>query len=280
MKSILWTLCAALLVCGVAAAVDVRLNDGTVIDAESYRLTGSYIMLKLADGRQVAYDVADVDLEALRAAEAAAAAESGAQQETEADESSETLASGRSLKDASTAGEDQGTALTISDRDVRHVRGSQVQGEDEEDEAANPSEVTEDHQQGGAVMINGLRIDKIGEGRWQIAGEVLNRSPEPVLDVYVKLETMPSDGAEPWNGEVPVSASLGADETAPFSHTFSAPQPSGSPAPNVRASVFWMRKVTTRVADYTGAGGVPHPSNLPLQRGGVTGVQVRPTPIQ
>ncbi len=50
--------------------------------------------------------------------------------------------------------------------------------------------------------------------------------------------------------------------------------------PNVRASVFWMRKVTTRVADYTGAGGVPHPSNLPLQRGGVTGAQVRPTPIQ
>jgi hypothetical protein len=279
-KSILWTFCAALLVCGVAAAVDVRLNDGTVIEAESYRLTGSYIMLKLADGRQVAYDVADVDLEALRAAEAAAAAESGAQQETEPDESSDTLASGRSLKDASTAGEDQGTALTISDRDVRHVRGSQVQGEEEEDEAANPTEVTEDHQQGGAVMINGLRIDKIGEGRWQITGEVLNRSPEPVLDVYVKLETMPSDGAEPWNGEVPVSGSLGADETAPFSHTFSAPQPSGSPAPNVRASVFWMRKVTTRVADYTGAGGVPHPSNLPLQRGGVTGAQVRPTPIQ
>ena len=50
MKSILWTLCGALLVCGVAAAVDVRLNDGTVIEAESYRLTGSYIMLKLAEG--------------------------------------------------------------------------------------------------------------------------------------------------------------------------------------------------------------------------------------
>ena len=53
------------------------MRDGTVITAESYRLTGSYIMLKLGDGRQVAYDVADVDLDALRAAEAAAAGPQG-----------------------------------------------------------------------------------------------------------------------------------------------------------------------------------------------------------
>ena len=32
-----------------------------------------------------------------------------------------------------------------------------------------------------------------------------------------------------------------------------------------------MRQETTRVPDYTRAGGVPHPSNLPLEHGGVTG---------
>jgi hypothetical protein len=34
------------------------------------------------------------------------------------------------------------------------------------------------------------------------------------------------------------------------------------------------------VPDYTKAGGVPHPSNLPLEHGGVTGADLRPTPVQ
>jgi hypothetical protein len=48
----------------------------------------------------------------------------------------------------------------------------------------------------------------------------------------------------------------------------------------VRASVIWMRQETTRTPDYTRAGGVPHPSNLPLEHGGVTGADVRPTEIE
>jgi len=90
----------AILIAGTAVAVDVQFKDGTVIAAESYRLTGSYVMLELADGRWVAYDVADVDLDALRAAEAAATTADAA-----AEESAATLSSGRQLKDVATVGE-------------------------------------------------------------------------------------------------------------------------------------------------------------------------------
>jgi hypothetical protein len=243
MKRIFSTLCVGLLLAGAVAAVEVTFNDGTVISAESYRITGSYVMLKLADGRQVAYDVADVDIAALRAAEAATAtheADAGAGRPTER------LSSGRSLKDAATVG----------------------------------GAVPEGFEQGGGVVLNSIRVTPAGEGRWQVEGEIINRSPTPVMNVRVKLETAGSPGDEPWRGEVPVTSYLGPDETGTFSHAFEATAAKGRAHPDVRASVIWMRQETKRTPDYTKAGGVPHPSNLPLEFGGVTGADLRPTPRQ
>jgi len=280
MKRIFSTLCVGLLLAGAVAAVEVTFNDGTVISAESYRITGSYVMLKLADGRQVAYDVADVDIAALRAAEAATAtheADAGAGRPTEA------LSSGRSLKDAAAVGEDREGGLKISDRDVKHVRGSGVLGEGEEAEsssAADSGAVPEGFEQGGGVVLNSIRVTPAGEGRWQVEGEIINRSPTPVMNVRVKLETAGSPGDEPWRGEVPVTSYLGPDETGTFSHAFEATAAKGRAQPDVRASVIWMRQETKRTPDYTKAGGVPHPSNLPLEFGGVTGADLRPTPRQ
>jgi len=280
MKHIFSTLCVGLLLAGAVAAVEVTFNDGTVISAESYRITGSYVMLKLADGRQVAYDVADVDIAALRAAEAATAtheADAGAGRPTEA------LSSGRSLKDAAAVGEDREGGLKISDRDVKHVRGSGVLGEGEEAEsssAADSGAVPEGFEQGGGVVLNSIRVTPAGEGRWQVEGEIINRSPTPVMNVRVKLETAGSPGDEPWRGEVPVTSYLGPDETGTFSHAFEATAAKGRAHPDVRASVIWMRQETKRTPDYTKAGGVPHPSNLPLEFGGVTGADLRPTPRQ
>ena len=98
--------------------------------------------------------------------------------------------------------------------------------------------------------------------------------------MIVKLETIPSAGEEKWSGEVSVSAVLGPDDKATFEHGFAAEVPEGKSQPSIRASVMWMQDEKRREPDYTKAGGVPHPSNLPLQFGGVTGADVRPTPIQ
>lgn len=278
MKRVLTTLCVALLAVGVATAMDVTLKDGTVISAVNYRVTGSYVMLELADGRQIAYDVGDVDLEALRAAEAAAAG-----QETAADGGgpSDALSSGRSLKHASTVGVDDSSGLKISDRDVRHVRGSGVVGDGEEEGGgAAEAGVPAGFEQGGGVVLNNIRVTPNGEGKWLVEGEIVNRTPDPVMNVRVKLETASAGGGEPWRGEVPVTSYLGPDETAAFSHGFAYRVAEGQSRPDVRVSVIWMRQETKRTPDYTKAGGVPHPSNLPLVHGGVGGADVRPTEIE
>ena len=284
MSRVVQSLVLVLLIAGTAAAVDVTMRDGSVITAESYRLTGSYIMLKLDDGRQVAYDVADVDLDALRAAEAAAA---GPQKEsTGADQNAGTLSGGRTLKDAALVGEDEGSGPKITDRDVRHVRGSGVLGEGEEAEGAASSEggVPAGFEQGGGVVLNSIRVNPAGEGQWTIEGEVINRTPNTVNNVRVQLEAAAVGGDEPWRGEVAVTNTLGPDETGAFSHSFASQAPAGRAHPDVRASVIWMRMETTRTPDWSRnqnwGGGPSDPGSLPLQRGGVSGADVRPTPVE
>jgi hypothetical protein len=263
-------------------ALDVPLRDGSLIPVASYKITGSYVMMQLPDGRQVAYDVADVDLELLRAWEAAAAAADDGEASAAASTSREALSSGRSLKSTDAAAEQAGDTLTISDRDVRHVRGSGVQGEAEEEEQGDAAgaEAPAGVREGGRVLLTDLRVDPLGEGRWQVEGQVVNRNPKPVMDVVVRLEAGTGEGSEPWSGEVPVASALGPDDSASFSHTFAAEVGEGTAAPAVRARVMWMQQETRREPDYTGAGGVPHPSNVPLAHGSVTGADAVPTPVQ
>ncbi len=277
----------AVLIAGAAAAVEIPLRDGTTISAESYRLTGSYIMITLANGAQLAYDAADVDLEALRAAEAAATAaataEATGQAEPEEEGSRESLVRGRSLRDAGTIGERESSSPAITDRDVRHVRGSEVRGEGDEGEGDGGSPgVPEGFQQGGGVVLNNLRVSPVGEGTYRIEGEVVNRLPEPVINVRVQLEADTGAG-EPWRGEVAVSSLLNPNETGVFQQAFKGEASAGGP-PTARASVLWMQQQTRREPDYTKAGGVPHPSNLPLEHGGVAGADVvrqpTPTPVE
>ncbi len=275
MKRALWTSIFAILIVGAASAVEIQLKDGTIISADSYKLTGSYLMLQMPDGRHVAYDVADVDLDALHAAEAAAAPA-----EAEAEAPAETLSSGRRLKDPADLDSGGSSSLTISDRDVKHVRGSGVRGEEEEEGGEEPAASEgppPGFQQGGKVVLNGLRVTPAGEGRWQVDGEVINRSPGPVENVRVQLETMPTGGGEPWRGEVAVSSFLGPNEKGTFSHGFATEVPDGAVQPSIRASVIWMQQETRTVPDFRR--NAPHPSNLPLNRGGVGGADVRSTPI-
>jgi hypothetical protein len=275
-----FVLVSVLLVAGSVAAVDVTLRDGTVVTATSYRLTGSYIMLEMPDGRHVAYDVADVDLDALRAAEAAAAKEAEAETAAAATESG-TLSGGRSLKDAASVGEEAGSSPAITDRDVRHIRGSGVIGEEEEEEggaAGAEGGVPEGYQQGGGVVLNSIRVNPTGENQWTIEGEVINRTPQTVNNVRVQFEAALAGSDEPWRGEAQVTSTLPPDEVGSFSHSFAGAAPPGRAHPDVRASVIWMRQETRREPDYTRAGGVPSPSNLPVEHGGVTGAEVRPMP--
>ena len=55
MKRALVLVVAIVLVGLSAAALEIRLRDGTVFEAASYTVTGSYLMVTLPSGRQVTY---------------------------------------------------------------------------------------------------------------------------------------------------------------------------------------------------------------------------------
>ncbi len=272
-----WVVVAVLLICANAAAVDVPLRDGTVIAAASHRVTGSYVMIELADGSRVAYDIADVDLEALRAAERAAGVEGG-RTVSLPESSRETISGGRSLDGAGPAAGGEGDRLMISDLDVKHVRGSGVRGHEElqELDVAGDDGKPDGYQEGGRVLLNSVRVSPMGGGQWQIEGEVVNRNPETVVDVSVRLEMAAVGGGEPWSEMVAVTPYLGRDDTAPFSHSFAAEVPEGKPEPSVRAKVVWRKEEMQRTPDGSGADGGPRPGAVPYQFGGASTV---PTPV-
>ena len=80
-----------------------------------------------------------------------------------------------------------------------------------------------------------------GENRWVVEGDVVNRTALPVSSVRVQLQTIAAAGEAPWSAEVAVTNLLPPDETAVFSHSFSAPKPEGAAHPDLRATVLWMQ---------------------------------------
>jgi hypothetical protein len=245
----------------------VRLRDGTVLEATSVRITGSYVMLELADGRRVAYDVIDVDVEALL---------SGGDQETEDDsikDSKERLSTGRSLKSADNVGKQAASGLTITDREVRHTRGSGVRGDDELSEEpiiTEFGELPEGYQQGGQVLVNRVEVHPTDGGQWEVTGEVVNRNSDPVYNISVRLQTMPTPGEEAWRFEGRIANYLEPGEKVAFDQVFSALKPAERTHPDVRATVIWMERET---------GAAELGSPVPSRRRGSAPAS-EPTPIQ
>jgi hypothetical protein len=267
---------ALIFIAAGSVAVEVPFRDGSVLEVVSYKVTGSFIMLETADGAQLAYDVGDIDLDELRRAEAAAA--EARQTEAPANGQPTTLGVDRSMRLPAADGDTAAGGLTITDQHVRHVDGSGISGpeDDEGDGESGAEEGLEGYEQGGNVLLNNVTVNPMGNGEWQVRGEVVNRTANPVLDVRANLEgSMPTaDGAEPWTASVGVSGILGPDEKATFTHSLVAPEsaPEGW-SPQVQVNVVWMREEPRLEPNYNRT--APHPSALPLDRGGVGGADVR-----
>ena len=262
-----------LVICAVgpAVAVEVPFRDGSTVEAVTYTVTGSYVMLEMANGSRVAYDVADIDLDALRRAEAAAAA--AQEGPPAAPEAPTTLGVTSALQvpgeEASSSG------LTITDQHVKHVQGSGIAGPEDDTEAEPAAEggVPEGFEQGGSVLLNNVAVKPLDGGQWQVTGEVVNRSSDTVLDVSANLQAALPDGS-PWTASVPVSGIMGPDEKATFTHTCATPEEAGEGwSPQVQVNVVWMRGESRLEPNYNRT--APHPSALPYDRGGAGGVDTR-----
>ncbi|MCU0304625.1 MAG: hypothetical protein MUC56_11270 [Thermoanaerobaculales bacterium] len=247
-------------------AVEIPFRDGSLVEAASYTVNGSYLTLEMANGARVAYDIADIDLEALRRAEEAAAAtvETGVEETTGA----LGVAGGLRLPDEGETG-----GIVITDQHVKHVRGSGISGPEDETEAApaDPDALPEGFEEGGNVLLNNVTVSPLEGGMWQVGGEVVNRTTESVLDVRANLQAAVPDG-DPWTASVPVSGLLAPDEKATFTHTFATPEGAADGwTPQIQVSVVWMRGESRIEPNYDRL--APHPSSLPYDRGGVGGAE-------
>jgi hypothetical protein len=258
-----------IMVIGPCTAMEIPFSDGSVVEALNYTVTGSYVMLEMEGGGRVAYDVADIDLEALRRAEAAAAGDETGQVE----KPPATLGNTGSLRVPDESSDSGG--LKITDQHVKHVRGSGIDGPEDEDEEepSDDSGVPEGFEQGGNVLLNKVRVSPLEGGQWQVEGEVVNRTSDTVLDVRANLEAAVPDD-DPWTASIGVSGIMGPDEKANFTHTFSTPDSAAEGwAPQVQVNVVWMKSETKLEPKYNRT--APHPSALPYDRGGVGGAETR-----
>jgi hypothetical protein len=260
------------MVVGPCAAMEIPFRDGSVVEAVTYIVNGSYVMLEMENGGKVAYDVADIDLDSLRRAEAAIEGDQPEPAETAA----ATLGNSGALFGA---GEDPAASsggLSITDQNVKHVRGSGISGpEDEEEPVEDDGGVPEGFEQGGNVLLNNVSVSPLESGEWEVKGEVINRTPEAVLDVSANLEAAIPDG-DPWTASVGVSGILGPDEKASFTHIFPTPDSAGEDwAPRIQVNVVWMKTESRLEPEYNRT--APHPSALPYDRGGVGGADTRDT---
>lgn len=270
MRQCVLTILMILLVLPVAA-VEVPFRDGSVVEAVGYTVNGSYLMLEMANGSRLAYDVADIDLEALAQAEAAAATP----QPEEPREEPATLGVRGSLRVPDATPETPSAGLTITDQHVKHISGSGIAGpEDEVEETPAAAEgPPEGYEVGGDVLLNNVSVSPLDEGQWEITGEVINRTSDAALDVRVDLMVALPDG-DPWTASVGVSGILGSDEKATFSHVFQTPEEAGEEwSPRVQANVVWMKGESRLEPNYNRV--APHPSGLPVDVGGVGGADVR-----
>jgi hypothetical protein len=264
MRKLVVALVAALAAapCG---AVEIPFRDGSLVEAASYTVNGSYLTLEMASGARVAYDIADIDIEALRRAEAAAAVV-----ETGVEETTGLLGAAGGLQ-LPEEGEPEG--LVITDQHVKHVRGSGIAGPEDETETAPAAAdaLPEGFEEGGNVLLNNVTISPLEGGMWQVAGEVVNRTSDSVLDVRANLQAAVPDG-DPFTASVPVSGLLAPDEKATFTHTFATPKGAADGwTPQIQVSVVWMRSESRIEPNYDRL--APHPSSLPYDRGGVGGAE-------
>jgi len=214
----------ALALAGSAVAVDVLLKDGTVIHAASYEVQGSYVLVRLENGSQVAYDLGDVDLDTMKAAEKAA---------EPAPEPKKASPPTNAFAGAMAKGRGK-AALRITDQDVSHVDTGPPSAAEKEGE----KKPLADHQEGGKVVVQGVRVDPGKEpGTWVAMGQVVNRMNDPVMDVRVLVQAVAPDAKVLGEADLPVAGNLDPGESGTFNHVFKA-----KVHPMLRVRVFWIQR--------------------------------------
>ena len=92
------------------------------------------------------------------------------------------------------------------------------------------------------MLINRLQVLPSGDDEWQVVGEIVNRNQYQVINVSVRLESLPGPGDMPFRAQIQVANVLEEGEKVAFEHSFEAAKPADRSHPDVRATVIWTQR--------------------------------------
>ncbi len=168
-------LLATLALAAGAHAATVVLTGGKRLDVSSYAVTGSYVTVQYANGRQEWYPLAAVDLAATNAASGrtaappAAAADSGPH--------SPFLGARASTKPG---------GLVVTDADVKHI-DTEAAGEETE-------KADQEAPLGGQVVLISYEKKLVGKDEWAITATVANQGKDAVQNVSALVRVLDAKG--------------------------------------------------------------------------------------
>ena len=170
---------AATIVAILALAVEARgatvvLAGGKKLDVAAYSVSGSYVTVRYATGREEWYPLAAVDLAATKAAAGqttapAPAADSGPH--------SPFLGARSSAKPG---------GVVVTDADVKHV--------DTEAPGAEAEKKKDEEPLGGQVVLIGYEKKAAGPGQWEITATVSNQGKTAVQNVSAVMRVLDAKG--------------------------------------------------------------------------------------
>jgi len=202
-KQIFLSLGFLLLMFGTAQADagKVVLKDGTSIEATSVALVHGQVQLKLANGRFLAFDAEDVNLEASGLTPTAPPAKASEQPKAAANSTGGMDGRFGKAIARSTEGKDK---LQITDQDVKHVRPETA---DEEVEKKEEPRVHLDVSGLNHVLKNGILT---------VTGTVANTGTEEVSAISITAEAEDLENKAVAQGTTGISSTLKAGESKPF----------------------------------------------------------------
>ncbi len=237
MKRVTMLLATLVLAVGTQAAT-VVLTGGKRLDVSSYAVSGSYVTVHYANGRQEWYPLAAVDLAATMAASGHAAAPAAAA--ADAGPHSPFLGARASSKPG---------GLVVTDADVKHI-DTEAAGEEAEKK-------DEEAPLGGQVVLVGYEKKQAGKGEWTITATVANQGKDAVQNVSAVVRVLDATGKPVTTGSSSVLGKLDPGKQG----TITAPVTMDTEPPQVAVDLSWqeIKPVPTPAAKNPANGTPPKP---------------------
>ncbi len=188
MKRVTMLLATLVLAVGAQAAT-VVLTGGKRLNVSSYAVSGSYVTVHYANGRQEWYPLAAVDLAATMAARGQAAAPPPAA--SDSGPHSPFLGARASTKPG---------GVVVTDADVKHIDTDAAGEETEKSDEEAPL--------GGQVVLVGYEKKPAGKGEWTITATVANQGKDAVQNVSALVRVLDATGKPVTTGSSSVLGKL------------------------------------------------------------------------